>query len=494
MSYVLSLDEGTTSARAIIFNEKAEIVGVGQHEFRQIYPQPGWVEHDPEDIWNAQLASINDALNMASLSISDISAIGITNQRETTILWDAKTGKPVYNAIVWQCRRTAQMAEEYAQKHKELIKKKTGLIPDSYFSAFKIKWILDNVPEARNLANQGRLRFGTIDSFLVWKLTEGKVHVTDVSNASRTMLMNIHTLQWDEELLELFGVPKDILPSIVPSSEIYGYATALGGKVPISGMAGDQQSALFGQACFEKGMVKTTYGTGTFILVNTGTKPRYADGLLTTVAWKIGEDAFYALEGSVFVSGSAVQWLRDGLGIIEKSADIEPLATSVPDNGGVYFVPALAGLGAPYWDPYARGLLIGITRATTRAHIARAVSEAIAYSTRDVIEVMKDSGVDIKQIRVDGGVSRNNFIMQFQSDMLGVPVVRPEITETTALGAAFLAGLSVRVWESIEEIQQIWKEEKVFTPSMNKEESDKLYFAWKQAVKRSLNWVKDIER
>ncbi len=489
MPYVMALDEGTTSARAIIFNERAEIVGIGQHEFPQIYPQAGWVEHDPEAILKAQTDAIRDALFMANLSISDINAIGITNQRETTVMWDATTGKPVYNAIVWQCRRTAQMAEYYRQNYADIIRKKTGLVPDSYFSAFKIKWILENVPEARKLADQGNLRFGTIDTFLIWHLTEGKVHITDVTNASRTMLMNIETLSWDEELLTLFDIPKSILPKIASSSEVYGYATLLGAPVPISGVAGDQQAALFGQACFNKGMVKTTYGTGTFILANIGDKPSYVDGLLTTVAWKVGETTQYALEGSVFVSGSAVQWLRDGLGIIEKSSDIEDLALSVDDNGGVYFVPALAGLGAPYWDEYARGLLIGITRATTKGHIARAVSEAIAYSTRDIIDLMKSS-VEINEMRVDGGVSKNNFIMQFQADVLGVPVVRPKITETTAMGAAFLAGLAVGIWNSTDGIANIWESERTFKPQMEKEEVDRLYTTWKKAVRLSLGWAK----
>ncbi len=494
MSYVLALDEGTTSARAIIFNDKAEIVGVGQHEFKQIYPKPGWVEHDPEEIWQAQLESIYDAVKMANISMDDISAIGITNQRETTILWDADSGKPVYNAIVWQCRRTADIARQFREKYTDLIKEKTGLIPDSYFSAFKIRWILDNVPSTRDLLKQGRLKFGTIDSYLVWKLTNGKLHITDVSNASRTMLMNIRTLQWDSELLDLLEIPHSILPSIVNSSEIYGYATALGTSIPISGIAGDQQASLFGQTCYEKGSVKTTYGTGSFILINTGDEVIYNKDLLTTVAWKIGEDVRYALEGSIFISGAAIQWLRDGLEIITQSSEIDNLATSVENNGGVYFVPALSGLGAPYWDEYARGLIIGITRATTKAHIARAVAESIAFSVKDVIEIVSQNNIALNEVKVDGGVSRSNFIMQLQADLLQIPVIRPKTTETTALGAAFLAGLSVNVWNDLHEIKSIWKPERIFTPSANSNESYKLYLTWKKAVQRALNWAKYIER
>lgn len=489
MRYIMALDEGTTSARAIIFDEKAQIVGVGQHEFRQIYPRPGWVEHNPEDIWEAQVAAIKDALENSGLTFSDITAIGITNQRETTILWDRVTGKPVYNAIVWQCRRTAKLVDYYNEHYGDLIREKTGLVPDSYFSAFKINWILENVSEAKELAKEKRLKFGTIDSYLIWKLTNGEVHVTDVSNASRTMLMDIHTLQWDYELLDIFGIPVEIMPKIVSSSEIYGYAMALGASVPIAGSAGDQQAALFGQACFDEGMAKATYGTGTFILVNIGNQPKSVDGLLTTVAWQLNNRTYYALEGSVFISGAAVQWLKDGLGIISTPYEVEKLATSVSDNGDVYFVPALAGLGAPYWDQYARGLIIGITRATTKAHIARAVSESIAYSTRDVIDAMKSSGIIIKEIRVDGGVSRNNFIMQFQADILGIPVIRSAITETTALGAAFLAGLAVDVWKDLAELSKVWRLEKSFHPKMSVDIRNKLYGKWKEAVKRARSWA-----
>ncbi|ODN30539.1 glycerol kinase GlpK [Fervidobacterium thailandense] len=492
---VLALDEGTTSARAIIFDRESNICGVGQYEFTQYYPKPGWVEHDPEEIWLAQMRAIRTALERAGASPEDIAAIGITNQRETTVLWEKSTGRPVYHAIVWQCRRTTDIVEEIKKDHYNLIKERTGLVPDSYFSGPKIKWVLDNVPGVREKAERGEILFGTIDTYLIWKLSGGKVHVIDYSNASRTMLFNIHTLKWDEEILEILNIPKAILPEPRPSSEVYGYTDkgVFGATVPISGDAGDQQAALFGQACFKPGMVKNTYGTGNFMLMNTGEKPYRSENLLTTIAWGINGKVEYALEGSVFITGAAVQWLRDALKIIEVAPEVEPLAASLVSNEGVYFVPAFVGLGAPYWDQFARGLLIGITRGTRRAHLARAVLESIAYLTNDVlIEMEKDSGIKVTELRVDGGAVNNNFLMQFQADILGTKVVRPVIQETTALGAAYLAGLAVGFWKDLEEIERMWKVDRIFEPKMDEVTRKRLYGGWKEAVKRSLGWTKSL--
>ncbi len=494
--YVLALDEGTTSARAIIFDKESNIKGVGQHEFTQYYPKPGWVEHDPEEIWFAQKRSWEVALEKAGINPSDIAAIGITNQRETTVIWDKNTGKPVYNAIVWQCRRTTEIVEEIKKDSYDLIKENTGLVPDSYFSGPKIKWLLDNVPGLREKAEKGEVLFGTIDTFLIWRLTGGKVHVIDYSNASRTMIFNLRTLQWDKEILKLLNIPEAILPEPKPSSEIYGYTdkSVFGAEVPISGDAGDQQAALFGQTCYEPGMVKNTYGTGNFMLMQTGEKLYKSEGLLTTIAWGLDGKVEYALEGSVFITGAAVQWLRDSMRIIEVSPEIEPLAASLSYNEGVYFVPAFVGLGAPYWDQYARGLWIGLTRGTRRAHLARAVLESIAYLTKDVlVEMEKDSGIKVAELRVDGGATANNFLMQFQADILGTKVVRPVIQETTALGAAYLAGLAVGYWSSKEEIIKMWKMEKEFNPTISEKEREMLYGGWKEAVKRCLGWEKALK-
>ncbi|MBR3527935.1 MAG: glycerol kinase GlpK, partial [Bacteroidales bacterium] len=468
--YIIALDQGTSSSRALVFNEKGEICSVAQKEFTQIFPQPGWVEHNPKEIWSSQSGVMAEAIASKGLRASDIAAIGITNQRETTIVWDAATGEPVYNAIVWQDRRTSAFCDSLKIAGKtDFIRKKTGLIIDAYFSGTKIRWILENVPGAREKANRGELRFGTVDSWLIWNLTGGKVHVTDVTNASRTMLFNIHTLKWDKDLLDLLGVPESMMPQVKSCSEVYGHTSTsvLAGNVPIAGIAGDQQSALFGQMCTEPGAVKNTYGTGCFLLMNTGEKPIASrNNLLTTIAWKIGDKVNYALEGSIFVAGSVVQWLRDGLGIIKSSGEVEALAASVPDNGGVYFVPALTGLGAPYWDQYAKGCVYGITRGSTAAHIARAALEGIAFQTMDIVDAMQsDSGVKLCELKVDGGASRNNLLMQFQSDILGCDVIRPQITETTGLGAAFLAGLAVGYWKSIDEIKSIWAVERRFTPA-----------------------------
>ncbi|CAB49191.1 glpK glycerol kinase (EC 2.7.1.30) [Pyrococcus abyssi GE5] len=486
--YILSLDEGTTSARAIVFDREGNIKGIGQYEFPQYYPKPGWVEHNPMEIWDAQVRAIKTAIQKAKVEPAQIKAIGITNQRETTIVWD-KNGNPLYNAIVWQCRRTAEMVEEIKREYGDLIKEKTGLIPDAYFSASKIRWLLDNVPRLREKAERGEVLFGTVDSFLIYKLT-GE-HVTDYSNASRTMLFNIKKLDWDEELLEIFKIPEGILPEVRESSEIYGYTRILGNEIPVSGDAGDQQAALFGQAGFETGMVKATYGTGNFILVNTGKTVRYSENLLTTIAWGLDGKVTYALEGSIFITGAAVQWLRDGIKIIKHASETEDLAEKLESNEGVYFVPAFVGLGAPYWDQFARGLIIGITRGTGREHLARATLEAIAYLTRDVIEEMEKL-VGIKELRVDGGATANDFLMQFQADILNRRVVRPVVKETTALGAAYLAGLAVDYWESLEEIESLWRVEKIFEPRMDEETREKLYRGWKEAVKRAMGWAKVI--
>jgi glycerol kinase len=492
--YILALDQGTTSSRAILFDKQGSIHGVAQQEFEQIFPQPGWVEHDSEEIWRSQLKVMEKVVQSANLSAVNIAAIGITNQRETTVVWDRSTGKPICNAIVWQDRRTTSLCEELRNAgHSETFRKKTGLVLDAYFSGTKVRWILDNVAGARQRAAAGELAFGTIDSWLVWNLTAGEVHVTDASNASRTLMFNIHTGQWDDELLELLNVPRNMLPEVRASSEIYGEtsdAISLS-SVPIAGIAGDQQAALFGQMCTQPGMVKNTYGTGCFMLMNTGSKAiESKNNLLTTVAWKIGDQIEYALEGSIFVAGAAVQWLRDGLGIIESAAQIESLAASVPDNGGVCFVPAFAGLGAPAWDPYARGLIIGITRGTTKAHIARAALEGIAFQVADLLDAMQaDSNIELSELRVDGGASANNWLLQFQADLAGVPVVRPQVLETTALGVAYLAGLAVGFWQDADEIKQQWQIDKAFSPRLPHTEVDTLKRVWQKALDRSKSWA-----
>ncbi|BAY21529.1 glycerol kinase [Calothrix sp. NIES-2100] len=485
--YILAFDQGTTSSRAIVFNRNGDILTVAQKEFTQIFPQPAWVEHDAEEIWSSQIGVANEALARIDIRASDIAAIGITNQRETTIVWDRKTGKPIHNAIVWQDRRTAAVCDRLqASGYETTFQTKTGLVIDAYFSGTKIKWLLDNVPGAREKAQSGELAFGTVDSWLIWKLTQGELHITDVTNASRTLLFNIHTQDWDDELLSILDIPRSLLPQVRSSSEVYGYTSAglLGSRVAIAGIAGDQQAATFGQASLKSGMAKNTYGTGCFILLNTGDKPILSQQkLLTTIAWRINGRTDYALEGSVFIAGAVVQWLRDGLGIIKHSADIEQLANSVPDNGGVYFVPAFVGLGAPYWDSYARGTIAGLTRGSTSAHIARAALESIAYQTADVIEAMSlDSKLKLSELRVDGGASRNDLLMQFQADILGVPVVRPKITETTALGAAYLAGLAVNYWESEAEIVQQWQMEQRFEPAISAEYRQTLLDSWRRAI------------
>ena len=489
--YILALDQGTSSSRAIIFDRQGEIMAVSQKEFTQIFPRPGWVEHNPNEIWSSQAAVIAESIASSGISGRNLAAIGITNQRETTIVWDAETSKPVYNAIVWQDRRTSKVCDKLKKDGlTDKIRSKTGLIIDAYFSATKIQWILENVPGARKKAEEGRLRFGTVDTWLIWKLTRGKVYVTDVSNASRTMLFNIHTLEWDKELLELFGIPESMMPEVRSSSEVYGHtkSTLFAHEVPIAGIAGDQQAALFGQMCTEPGSVKNTYGTGCFLLMNSGEKPiTSSNNLLTTVAWKIGDTVNYALEGSIFVAGSVVQWLRDGLGIIRTSAEVEKLATGVPDNGGVYFVPALTGLGAPHWDQYAKGSIYGITRGTTAGHIARAAIEGIAFQTMDIVAAMeKDAGIRIKELKVDGGASRNNLMMQFQADILGTEVIRPKTTETTALGAAYLAGLAIGYWDSITHIKSQWQSDRSFTPTASQEFVTSMREGWAEAIRRTL--------
>ena len=489
--YILALDQGTSSSRAIVFDQNGQTKAVSQKEFTQIFPKPGWVEHNPMEIWSSQAAVIAEAITSIDINGLNIAAIGITNQRETTIVWDAETGEPVYNAIVWQDRRTSEYCDSLKRDGRtDLIRSKTGLIIDAYFSATKIRWILENVPGARQKAEEGRLRFGTVDTWLIWMLTRGEVHVTDVSNASRTMLFNIHSLEWDKELLELMNIPASMMPQVKSSSEVYGYTktTLFAHEVPIAGIAGDQQAALFGQMCTEPGSVKNTYGTGCFLLMNSGERPIMSkNNLLTTIAWKIGDTVNYALEGSIFVAGSVVQWLRDGLGIIKSSSEVEALAASVPDNGGVYFVPALTGLGAPHWDQYAQGSIYGLSRGSTAAHIARAALEGIAFQTMDIVNAMqKDAGVTLKELKVDGGASRNNLLMQFQSDVLGTSVIRPTVTETTALGAAYLAGLAVGYWESIEHIKKQWGVEKEFQPSAAPETVAALKDGWNDAIRRTL--------
>ena len=490
--YILALDQGTSSSRAIVFDHNGHTKAVAQKEFTQIFPKPGWVEHNPMEIWSSQASVIAEAITSIDINGLDIAAIGITNQRETTIVWDAETGEPVYNAIVWQDRRTSEYCDSLkAEGLTDRISSKTGLIIDAYFSATKIRWILENVPGAREKADMGKLRFGTVDTWLIWMLTRGEVHVTDVSNASRTMVYNIHDLCWDKELLNLFGIPESMMPQVKSSSEVYGHTktTLFAHEVPIAGIAGDQQAALFGQMCTEPGAVKNTYGTGCFLLMNSGEKPiMSSNNLLTTIAWKIGDKVSYALEGSIFVAGSVVQWLRDGLGIIRSSSEVEALAASVPDNGGVYFVPALTGLGAPYWDQYAKGSLYGISRGTTAAHIARAALEGIAFQTMDIVNAMqKDAGVELAELKVDGGASRNNLLMQFQADILGTTVIRPKVTETTALGAAYLAGLAVGYWESIGHIKSQWAVDASFSPSAPEDTVKGLKEGWADAIERTLS-------
>ena len=491
--FILSLDQGTTSSRAIIFDRNGLPVASAQKEFTQHFPKPGWVEHNPEEIWSTQAGVALEAMTKVGIESSDIAAIGITNQRETTVVWNRKTGKPVHNAIVWQDRRTADFCDHLKKEgYAQMILDKTGLIIDAYFSATKVKWILDNVSGARDLAKKGELAFGTVDSWLVWNLTMGKLHVTDVSNASRTMIFNIHTLKWDPELLKIFDIPESMLPEVRSSSEVYGRTAGhFATEIPVSGIAGDQQAALFGQMCVEPGMVKNTYGTGCFMMMNIGTKPIESKSkLLTTVAWKIGNKTDYALEGSIFIGGAVVQWLRDSLGIIKKSADVEKLAAKVKNSEGVYFVPAFAGLGAPYWNQHARGTITGITRGSTSAHIARAALDSIAYQTLEVLLAMKkDSGIDIRELRVDGGATVNNSLMQFQSDLLQTDVVRPKITETTALGAAYLAGLAVNYWTDLQEIRKQWQVERVFTPSIQPAETESLIKGWHRAVKAAEVWA-----
>jgi len=490
MRAILALDQGTTSSRAIVFNHDGSIRAVAQQEFRQIFPHAGWVEHDANEIWQAQLATARAALQKAGLTAADIAGIGITNQRETTVVWDRKTGEPIHHAIVWQDRRTASFCDQLkAAGHGELVQQRAGLVIDAYFSGSKVRWLLDNVPGARQRAERGELAFGTIDTWLVWKLTQGSRHIIDASNASRTMLYNLRG-GWDDQLLEVIGVPRAILPEVRSSSEVYGETTLLGAPVRISGIAGDQQAALFGQNCFERGLAKNTYGTGCFMLMNIGTEPQISrHKLLTTVAWKIGGQTEYALEGSVFIGGAAVQWLRDGLGIIKTSAEVEKLAASVPDSGGVYLVPAFAGLGAPHWDQYARGLIAGITRGTTAAHIARAALEGIAFQVADVLEVMKeDSGIAMNGLRVDGGASANDMLMQFQADILRVPVVRPKVIETTALGAAYLAGLAVGFWQDRAEVAKSWQADRIFEPKLSADEAAHRRSRWRQALDRAREW------
>ncbi|MDI9208449.1 glycerol kinase GlpK [Clostridium butyricum] len=496
--YIIALDQGTTSSRAIIFDKDQNILDVCQKEFTQIYPKQGWVEHNPLEIWSSQYGVLQEVMAKANITQEEIAAIGITNQRETTIVWDKNTGEPVYNAIVWQCRRTAGIVEELKKDEEfvEYVKDNTGLLLDAYFSGTKIKWILDNVEGAREKADKGELLFGTVDTWLVWKLTNGKVHVTDYTNASRTMLYNIKDLKWDEKILNKLNIPKSLLPEVKNSSEVYGYAN-LGGtggvRVPIAGMAGDQQCALFGQTCFDEGSVKNTYGTGCFLLMNTGEKMiRSKNGLLTTIAVVIDGKVQYALEGSVFVGGAVIQWIRDELKLVNDAADTEYFAKKVKDNGGVYIVPAFTGLGAPHWDMYARGAIFGLTRGANRNHIIRAALEAIAYQSRDLIDAMQeDSGCKLTSIKVDGGASRNNLLMQFQADITGSEVVRPIITETTALGAAYLAGLAVGFWKSKEEIAKKWAVSQEYSPNLDEDVKEKLYRGWKKAVDRAKGWEEE---
>ena len=489
--YVMALDQGTTSCRCILYNHEGRPAGMAQEEFTQIFPKSGWVEHDPMEIWNRQMSVCRKAMEGINAKAENIDSIGITNQRETTVVWDRQTGKPVYNAIVWQCRRTAEFCRDLVNTGFEsAVREKTGLVIDPYFSGTKIRWILDNVPQARQLAGEGRLLFGTIETWLIWNLTVGRVHVTDYSNASRTMMFNIHELRWDQELLEMLGVPESILPEPVPSSRIYGYTSPelFGGEIPISGAAGDQQAALFGQTCFDNGEAKNTFGTGGFVLVNTGSRPVKSEkGLLTTIAWGIEDKVCYALEGSVFVSGAVIQWLRDELGIIGTSGETEEIARSVPDTAGAYVVPAFTGLGAPYWDPYARGTITGLSRGVNRNHIVRAALEAMAYQTWDLLEAMaEDLGSPIRRLKVDGGAAENSFLLEFLADILGQKVYRPECIETTSLGAAYLAGMATGYWKSMDDIRDNWQIDRIFEPSMEEEKRRTLLEGWHKAVGRAL--------
>jgi len=493
LPYVLSLDQGTTSSRALLFDREGAVRAVAQREFKQIFPEPGWVEHDPDEIAASQISVALEALAKANAQPSDVAAIGITNQRETTIVWDRTTGKPIYNAIVWQDRRTAAFCSQLkSQGHENLIQQRTGLLIDAYFSASKISWILEHVPNARQLADAGRLAFGTVDTWLAWKLTGGRVHITDASNASRTMLFNLHSGRWDNDLLDLFRIPAAMLPAVRPSSEVYGEVTSVPGlnSIAIAGIAGDQQAALFGQRCTSPGLTKNTYGTGCFMLQSTGNRAvASTNRLVTTVAWRIGDKTDYALEGSVFVGGAVIQWLRDGLGIIRTASEVEALANSVPDNGGVYFIPAFVGLGAPHWDSYARGAIFGITRGSNAGHIARAALESIAYQVADLMDaVQTDTRTPLKELRVDGGASANDALMQFQADILGVPVVRPAMTETTALGAAFLAGLGVGFWKDLQTVYEMPREERRFEPRLPRSKVDTLRQRWNEAISRSKSW------
>jgi glycerol kinase len=494
-NYILSLDQGTSSSRAVLFDESGASMAEVSHTFPQIYPRPGWVEHDPEQIWDSQLAAARDALKKAGVDASQVAAIGIANQRETTIVWERATGRPVCNAIVWQCRRTADMCDNMRRRGLEpLIREKTGLVIDAYFSATKLRWILRSVLEARERAERGELAFGTVDTWLAYRLSGGAVHVTDASNASRTMLYNLREGRWDPDLLREFEVPESMLPRVCPSSGVVGTAvrSVLGAEVPIAGMAGDQQAALFGQSCFRPGMAKNTYGTGSFVLLHTGGQPVVSESLLATIAYQMGDAVSYALEGSIFVTGAAVQWLRDGLGIIENSAQSESLASSVDSSDGVYVVPAFVGLGAPHWDQYARGAILGITRGTTRAHIARATLESIAFQTRDVVEAMeRESGVAVPELRVDGGAARNNLLMQIHADILGRPVERAAVVETTAMGAAFLAGLGVGIWSGTDELARTWRSDRTFDPQMPEGQREALYSRWKRALERAKGWARD---
>ncbi|HEX6927579.1 MAG TPA: glycerol kinase GlpK [Longimicrobiaceae bacterium] len=496
MQRILALDQGTTSSRAIIFDEHGQILTVAQREFQQIYPKPGWVEHDPNEIWSTQAGVATEAVARAGMRAEDVAAIGITNQRETTIVWDRNSGEPVYNAIVWQDRRTAAHCDRLkAEGREEMVRQKTGLVIDAYFSATKVAWILDNVEGARQRAERGELAFGTVDSWLIWKLTRGRTHVTDVTNASRTMLYNIHTNEWDDELLQLLNIPRSMLPEVRSSSEVYAHTAGdiFAREIPIAGIAGDQQAALFGQMCTEKGMVKNTYGTGCFMLLNTGTEAVPSKNkLVTTIAWKIGDRVEYALEGSIFVAGAVVQWLRDGLQIIRSAPEVEQLAASVEDNGGVYLVPAFTGLGAPHWDQYARGAIFGLTRGATAGHLARAALEGIAYQVADVLRAMEaDSGIAASELRVDGGAAANNLLMQFQADLLQIPVVRPRTVETTALGAAYLAGLAVGYWDSIDAIRSQWETDRRFEPAMPAAKVESLRRGWERALERSRGWEQE---
>lgn len=494
--YVMALDAGTTSNRCILFNAKGEVCSVAQKEFRQIFPKPGWVEHDPNEIWSTQLGVAVEAMQNIGATAADIASIGITNQRETTILWDKATGQPVYNAIVWQCRRTSEYCDELkAQGYTEKIRSKTGLVIDAYFSGTKIKWILDHVEGLRERAEKGEILFGNVESWLIWKLTRGRVHVTDYSNASRTMIFNINTLEWDDEILDILNIPKQILPKPMPSSCVYGETdpSFFGAPIPIGGAAGDQQAALFGQACFAPGEAKNTYGTGCFLLMNTGEQPVFSqNGLVTTVAWGLDGKVNYALEGSIFVAGAAIQWLRDEMRIVDTAPDSEYMATKVPDTNGCYVVPAFTGLGAPYWDQYARGCIVGLTRGVNKKHIVRATLQSLAFLTNDVLKAMQDdSHIELTSLKVDGGASLNNFLMQFQSDIINVPVHRPACIETTAMGAAYLSGLAVGFWKSTEDVKRNWQISQIFKPNMEAAEREAQLKGWKKAVKRSFDWAKD---